>query len=63
MAKSKPQTLAFKKKNCGHCGFTDQRALRKGWPWCGYTIKEGEDPDIRNGHCKEMKPTGKKARG
>lgn len=42
------KTLEFKKRQCGHCGLADKRALRKGWNCCPLP-----NPQIRNGHCAD----------
>ncbi len=61
MAKTKKHTLEFKEKVCGHCSLADTRELRKGRPnYCGYKNETGRDPDIKNGHCAEMKPKNRK---
>ena len=58
MAKSGKQTRGFRERNCAHCKLADKRALKKGRPCCKWAVDhDGQQPDIRNGHCAEMKGT------
>ena len=54
MAMGRKKTRDFKNTQCRHCKRVDKRALRKGWPCCPLL-----NPQIRNGHCVDRKPTGK----
>ena len=59
MSRTKKKTRAFKDSNCSYCKLADKRALKNGWPCCGYTNKTGKDPDISNGHCVQRQPIKK----
>ncbi len=63
MAITQKITRQFKEKNCAYCKLADKRKLKKGRPCCGWADKHnGQQPDIRNGHCSEIKRTNNQGR-